>query len=99
MQSAHHLSRLPAILILAALSEAPSTFGQAHPPSIASITVCGPTGTGGAGSCPESTFDTHQIVLGPDGNSVNRSVGIAIPDEHSSVFAPGTCTPTSACSF
>ncbi|HXA16920.1 MAG TPA: hypothetical protein VN380_08015 [Thermoanaerobaculia bacterium] len=90
MQSARYLSRFRVILILAALSEASSTFGQTHPASIASITVCSPAGTSGAGSCPQGTFDTHQIVLGPDGSSVNPSAGTAIPDEHSSVFAPGT---------
>lgn len=63
-----------------------------HPPAIASISVCSPTGPGGQGSCPAGTFDTHQLVLGPGGSAVNRSsleVGAA-PDEHSTVFAPGT---------
>jgi len=37
-------------------------------------------------------FDTHQLVLGPKGGSVNASgLGVGpVPDEHSSVFAPGT---------
>jgi len=61
--------------------------------AIASISVCSPTGTGGAGSCPPGTSDTHQIVLAPDGsgkaiNSYSDMVGIS--DEHQSIFAPGS---------
>ena len=62
------------------------------PPAIVSISVCSASGAGGIGICPSGSFDTHQIVLGPGGSSVNESslgVGPA-PDEHSSVFAPGT---------
>jgi uncharacterized protein (TIGR03437 family) len=70
-----------------------AAFAQtASPPAIASISVCSPTGGGGQGSCPAGSFDTQQLVLGPGGSSVNDSglgVGPA-PDEHSSVFAPGT---------
>lgn len=78
------------VLSLAFVAAAPRAVAQSHPPGIASISVCSPAGAGGAGSCPPGTFDTHQIVLGPDGNSVNRSLGNATSDEHSSVFAPGT---------
>ncbi|HEV1285761.1 MAG TPA: hypothetical protein VNU44_10630 [Bryobacteraceae bacterium] len=63
-----------------------------HPPAIASISVCSPTGAGGSGSCPSGTSDTHQIVLAPDGsgNAINSYSGmIGISDEHQSVFAPG----------
>lgn len=80
--------RFPTVLLF--LSVVPLTFGQSHPPAIASISICSPSGRGGAGTCPSGTFDTHQIVLGPDGTSVNQSAGTAITDEHSSVFAPGT---------
>ncbi|HSR07852.1 MAG TPA: BACON domain-containing protein, partial [Bryobacteraceae bacterium] len=61
------------------------------PPSIVSISVCSPTGGNGAGSCPSGTFDTLQAVQGPDGSWLNNSsLGVnAVPDEHSSVFAPG----------
>lgn len=76
------------VVALAALA-APLAFAQTHPPAIASISVCSPHGAGGAGSCPPGTFDTQQIVLGPDGNSIDRSIG-AIADEHSSVFPPGS---------
>jgi hypothetical protein len=71
---------------------APPVFGQApHLPTITSISVCSPSGTGGQGSCPSGTLDTIQDVLGPNGGSVNASsLGAVIePDEHSSVFAPG----------
>ncbi|HLG96031.1 MAG TPA: IPT/TIG domain-containing protein [Bryobacteraceae bacterium] len=63
-----------------------------RPAAIASISVCNPNGTGGQGSCPAGSFDTHQSVLGPGGGSVNASaLGVApAPDEHSTVFAPGT---------
>jgi uncharacterized protein (TIGR03437 family) len=44
------------------------------------------------GSCPAGAFDTHQVVLGPGGVTVNQSsVSVAgAADEHSTVFAPGT---------
>ena len=66
-----------------------------HPPPIVSITACSPDSLGGVlqqGSCDPGTFDTHQIVLGPGGVAVNASgLGVGpVPDEHSSVFAPGT---------
>src|SRR5215471_16819132 len=65
---------------------------QPHPPAIASISVCSATGRGGVGSCPAGAFDTHQVVLGPAGVTVNQSsVSVAgAADEHSTVFAPGT---------
>lgn len=78
-------------LIAALLFPAALTYAQ-HPPAIASISVCDPNGKGGQGSCPSGSFDTHQAVLGPGGSSVNQSslgVGPA-PDEHSTIFAPGT---------
>lgn len=63
-----------------------------HPAPIASISVCSSGGTGGRGSCPSGLFDTHQAVADPGGGPVNQSslsVGPA-PDEHSTVFSPGT---------
>jgi len=65
---------------------------QPHPPGIASISVCSANGAGGQGSCPSGSFDTHQLVLGPGGVSVNQSsLGVVpAPDEHSTIFAPGT---------
>jgi hypothetical protein len=73
------------------VTTATSRQAVSHAP-IASITVCSPSGTGVQGSCANGSFDTHQAVLGPDGGPVNKSslsVGAA-PDEHSTVFAPGT---------
>ena len=70
---------------------------QATPPPIVSISVCSPNNPGNLqqGSCTQpETFDTHQIVLGPGGQSVNSSLatlggGIGVvPDEHSTVYAP-----------
>jgi len=63
----------------------------ASPPTekIVSISVCSPTGTGESVSCPPGSFDTHQIVLNPDGTSINEYFDAA-SDEHSSVFSPGT---------
>jgi hypothetical protein len=64
-----------------------------HPAAIASISVCSPAGTGGAGSCPGGSFDTHQIVLAPDGsgNAVNSYGGLSgIADQHQSIFGPRT---------
>src|SRR5262245_20079224 len=57
-------------------------------PVIASISVCTPVGPGDQGSCATG-FDTHQLVLGPDGSSINTYVNGFISDEHSSVFPPG----------
>jgi hypothetical protein len=67
-------------------------FGQEAPPwpTITSISVCSSSGTGGQGSCPNGTADTHRLVLGPDGSSINKYVDNLISDEHASVFAPGT---------
>ncbi len=59
------------------------------PSIITSISVCSPTGAGGAGSCPAGTSDTAQIVLAPNGASINAFAGDAISDEHSSAFSPG----------
>jgi hypothetical protein len=69
-----------------------------HPPPIASISVCSRDSHDGMlqqGSCDWGTFDTHQLVLGPEGTSVNTSNGLGagipvVPDEHSSVFRPWT---------
>jgi uncharacterized protein (TIGR03437 family) len=72
---------------------APRVSAQAaHPLVITSMSVCSPTGNGGQGSCLSGSLDTHQLVLGPAGTSVNSSgLGVgAVPDEHSTVFAPGT---------
>jgi uncharacterized protein (TIGR03437 family) len=66
---------------------------QSHPPAIVSISVCSPTGAGGAGSCPSGSFDTQQTVLAPDGsgNPINMYGGLAtLADEHSTIFPPGT---------
>jgi len=84
-------------LVNVALAKRPATSpttNASHPPPIRSISVCRPDnpGTLQQGSCAPGTFDTHQIVLGPGGVSVNASgLGVGpVPDEHSSVFAPGT---------
>ena len=63
-----------------------------RPPAIASLSVCSPGGAGGQGSCPAGTFDTHVPVLGPGGVSINKSdLHVEpVPDQHSTVFAPGT---------
>ena len=70
---------------------APARDTAPHPPAIASISVCSSTGIGGAGSCPGGTFETHQIVLAPDGSgtSFNAYGSAGTSDEHSSVFSPG----------
>ena len=62
-----------------------------RPPRIQSISICSPTGRAGIASCPSGTFDTQQLVLGASGSSINNTAGFGpVPDEHSSVFAPGT---------
>src|SRR5215468_6236933 len=87
------MSAISALILLPLGSVA---FGQngnttAHPPGIASISVCSPNGVGGKGSCPAGKLDTHQIVVGPDGKSINNFGGVGgISDEHSSVFSPET---------
>lgn len=74
------------------------TAGSPSPPPIVSISVCSPDSLNGAldqGSCGSGTFDTHQLVLGPGGQSVNSSPALGggigvVPDEHSTVYAPNT---------
>ena len=52
--------------------------------AIQSIAICSATGGAGKGSCPGGSFDTQQLVLGTDGNSINRTPGFGpIPDQHS----------------
>jgi hypothetical protein len=87
------LSILLVIVVVAASPRHATVRAQAgRPPGITSISVCSPAGTAGQGSCPNGSFDTHQVVLAAGGGSVNTSsFGMApVPDEHSSVFAPGT---------
>src|SRR5262245_62749303 len=66
------------------------------PPPIVKISVCrpdNPPGTLQQGSCTAGTFDTHQLVLDAQGASVNESKRLnvgPVPDEHSTVYAPGT---------
>jgi hypothetical protein len=78
------------------------TVNASSPPPIVSISVCrsdNPSGTLTQGSCSSGKFDTHQLVLGlkrvngsPSPVSINETnLGVgAVPDEHSSVYAPGT---------
>src|ERR1022692_65603 len=62
-----------------------------RPPAIQSISTCSPAGSAGTASCSSGSFDTQQLVLGGSGSSIDRTTGFgAVPDEHSSVFAPGT---------
>ena len=84
---------VPLMLGAALIWRTPGVSAQGtSAPVITSISVCSPTGNGGAGSCPSGTFDTHQLVLNTSGVSINNSsFGFgAAPDEHSTVFAPGT---------
>ena len=67
------------------------------PPPIVSISVCSTDshdGTLQQGTCTPGTFDTHQLVLGPQNKSVNlfsSGLGVGpVPDEHSTVYAPNT---------
>ena len=85
------------VLVNVTLAKRPATSpitNASHPPPIVSISVCRPDnpGTLQQGNCGAGTFDTHQLVLGPGGKSVNSSgLGVGpVPDEHSTVFAPGT---------
>jgi hypothetical protein len=92
MKNSRNWMLLAVLLICTAVAfRGPSALAQAtHPPAIVSISVCSPTGSGGQGSCPSGSFDTHQIVLAPDGNSINRYGVDGVSDEHSSIFSPGT---------
>ena len=66
-------------------------LAQTPRPVITSISVCSSGSAGTAGSCPSGTFDTHKIVLAPDGsgNAFNTFAAAGSSDEHSSVFSPG----------
>jgi hypothetical protein len=76
------------------LATTPHSAHGGHHRQIIWISVCSPDGacdpgTEICGKCPDGTLDTHQIVLAPDGTSINTYVGLT-SDEHSSVFSPGT---------
>ncbi len=85
------------LLALAAPAALAHAAPLPHALQIQSITVCSPTGLGGKGSCPSGTYDTHQTVIAPNGQSINDYLTInnygglgGISDEHASIFAPGT---------
>src|SRR5579864_7750500 len=81
---------LPGAVLSAATALAQPAVPMPHRPSIASITVCA-SGPGDPGpSCPPGTSDTHRIVLGPDGNSINANGAHGASDEHASIFPPGS---------
>ncbi len=89
-------SRSRRILALVTAGVGFAAVGQAQsdrPPSIVSISVCSPGGLGGQGSCAPGSFDTHQIVLAPDGSgdAINKYSDLGgLSDEHSTVFPPGS---------
>lgn len=61
-----------------------------HPHQIAGISVCSSAGTTASLSCDPGTQDTQQLVLAPDGGSINDYGGFGgLSDEHASVFPPG----------
>ncbi len=77
------------VLFCAAIAGGQPAAAPLDLPSIASITVC-EQGSGDRGpSCPPGTFDTHQPVIGPNGQGINSNGVHAATDEHSSVFPPG----------
>lgn len=92
------LAKRPEHVAHAKRSATSQIVSASTPPPIVSISVCSPDSHDGMlqqGSCDPGTFDTHQPVLDPNGVSVNSSTvlgaGIgAAPDEHSSIFTPGT---------
>ncbi len=61
-----------------------------RPHAITSISVCSPNGAVSSASCPDSTYDTQQIVLGPNGSVINSNGIHGATDEHASVFPPGS---------
>jgi len=89
------ISYAPFLTLTLLLTAAPATVhaddGSDRPHSIVSISVCSPSGATASKSCPGGAFDTHQIVLAPDGsgNGINAFGPAATTDEHSSIFAPG----------
>jgi hypothetical protein len=79
------------------VSEAKNMNSGQGPPQIVSISVCNHDSLNGIrsqGSCAAGTYDTDQHVLGPGGVDINDSAlgaGIGpVPDEHSTVYSPGT---------
>jgi hypothetical protein len=59
-------------------------------PHIVAISLCSPTGTGGQGYCPDGTFDTLQVVFGPNGVPLNQYDVGGVTDQHVSIFPPGS---------
>ncbi len=81
---------LPGFLFCAASAVGQPAAAPAQLPSIASISVCA-EGAGDRGpSCPPGTFDTHEVVLGANGQAINTNGPHGTTDEHSSVFPPGS---------
>jgi uncharacterized protein (TIGR03437 family) len=81
-------ARIASAGVLAVLTLHPQAT---RPPAIQAISICNSSGSSGLGSCPSGSFDTQQPVLGTNGDSINRTTGFGpTPDEHSTVFAPGT---------
>lgn len=83
---ANHDGQITVDEILAAVNAA--LTGCPPLTSIVSISVC-TFGSGPSGSCPNGSFDTHQLVRAPNGGSINQYGAGYTSDEHSSVFPPG----------
>ncbi len=68
---------------------------------IQKISVCTSTPTSaGQGSCPSGTYDTHQFVLGPNGQDINRDGPSGTTDEHASVLpVDKNCTILFTCQY
>ncbi len=81
---------LACALLSATLGARGALATEPHGRTVTSMTVCSSGGGGGQGSCPTGSSDTLQIVLGPNGGSINANGVHAISDEHASVFPPGS---------
>ncbi len=69
--------------------------------TIQSISVCTTTPMpAGQGDCPSGTYDTHQLVLGPNGLVINQNDVGATTDEHVSIInLDPNCTILITCQF
>jgi hypothetical protein len=77
--------------LVGAIFYAPAALSQ----TIASISICEVSTVAGVPGaiCPPGSGDTHQLVLAPDGKSINAYAPLGVEgtsDEHSSIFPPGS---------
>lgn len=89
----HALLVLLSVLSVGKLFAQDGDHGDGDRPGhfIVSITICLPGVSNSPSGCPNGEVDTQKSILAPDGGLLNEYGGLAsTPDEHSTIFPPGT---------